>query len=247
MANSRIGLIGGISWDSTAEYYRLLNQLVDKSAGPHTQPEVVIDSQNFEVNVALQRAQDWDACNEIYIDAAKRLESAGATVLGLCANTAHRGFEVVQASVSIPMIDIRVAMAQEVPSLEKVQAEVAHARGSRSLASHLKSRLGLEGIKAAILYEVLSKEQMHDLPTLAATIKALPIRLVAPRPLAEAISSAGGVLFEVLNQQLMLEQLPGVFCAGEMLDWEAPTGGYLLTASMASGMAAGQGAVQYLS
>ena len=132
-------------------------------------------------------------------------------------------------------------------SLEKVQAEVAHARGSRSLASHLKSRLGLEGIKAAILYEVLSKEQMHDLPTLAATIKALPIRLVAPRPLAEAISSAGGVLFEVLNQQLMLEQLPGVFCAGEMLYWEAPTGGYLLTASMASGMAAGQGAVQYLS
>jgi predicted flavoprotein YhiN len=132
-------------------------------------------------------------------------------------------------------------------SLEKVQAEVAHARGSRSLASHLKSRLGLEGIKAAILYEVLSKEQMHDLTTLAATIKALPVRLVAARPLAEAISSAGGVLFEVLDQQLMLEQLPGVFCAGEMLDWEAPTGGYLLTASMASGFAAGQGAKDYLS
>ncbi len=131
-------------------------------------------------------------------------------------------------------------------SLEKVQAEVAHARGSRSLASHLKSRLGLEGIKAAILHEVLGKEQMHDLPTLAATIKALPIRLVAPRPLDESISSAGGVLFEVLDQQLMLEQLPGVFCAGEMLDWEAPTGGYLLTASMASGFAAGQGAKRYL-
>ncbi len=131
-------------------------------------------------------------------------------------------------------------------SAQKVQAEVAHARGSRSLASHLKSRLGLEGIKAAILYEVLSKEQMHDLPTLAATIKSLPIRLVAPRPLEEAISSAGGVLFEVLDRQLMLEQLAGVFCAGEMLDWEAPTGGYLLTASMASGFAAGQGVKKYL-
>ena len=131
-------------------------------------------------------------------------------------------------------------------SAQKVQAEVAHARGSRSLASHLKSRLGLEGIKAAILYEVLSKEQMHDLPTLAATIKSLPIRLVAPRPLEEAISSAGGVLFEVLDRQLMLEQLAGVFCAGEMLDWEAPTGGYLLTASMASGFAAGQGVRKYL-
>jgi predicted flavoprotein YhiN len=111
----------------------------------------------------------------------------------------------------------------------------------------LKSRLGLEGIKAAILHEVLSKEQMHDLPTLAATIKALPIRVLAARPLEEAISSAGGVLFEVLNARLMLEQLPGVFCAGEMLDWEAPTGGYLLTASMASGFAAGQGAKEYLS
>jgi uncharacterized flavoprotein (TIGR03862 family) len=132
-------------------------------------------------------------------------------------------------------------------SLERVQTEVAHGRGSRSLSSHLKSRLGLEGIKAAILYEVLSKDQMHDLPTLAATIKALPIRVLAARPLEEAISSAGGVLFEVLNAQLMLEQLPGVFCAGEMLDWEAPTGGYLLTASMASGFAAGQGAREYLS
>ncbi len=131
--------------------------------------------------------------------------------------------------------------------LEKVLSEVVHARGSRSLASHLKSRLGLEGIKAAILYEVLSREQMHHLPTLAATIKAVPLRLVAARPLEEAISSAGGVLFEVLDQQLMLEHLPGTFCAGEMLDWEAPTGGYLLTASIASGFAAGQGAKKYLS
>ena len=132
-------------------------------------------------------------------------------------------------------------------SLERVQAEVGHGRGSRSWSSHLKSRLGLEGIKAAVLYEVLSKEQMHDLPTLAAAIKALPLRVVAARPLEEAISSAGGVPFETLDQQLMLKQLPGIFCAGEMLDWEAPTGGYLLTASMASGLAAGQGAKSYLS
>ena len=130
--------------------------------------------------------------------------------------------------------------------LEKVLAEVRHPRGSRSLSSHLKSRLHLEGIKSAILHERLSKEAMNDPAQLAAAIKALPITLQAARPIDEAISTAGGVLFEVLTPQLMLEQLPGVFCAGEMLDWEAPTGGYLLQACFASGVAAGQGALAYV-
>ncbi|MDZ7920603.1 TIGR03862 family flavoprotein [Rhodoferax sp.] len=130
--------------------------------------------------------------------------------------------------------------------LEKVLAEVRHPRGSRSLSSHLKSRLHLEGIKSAILHERLSKDAMNDPAQLAAAIKALPITLQAARPIDEAISTAGGVLFEVLTPHLMLEQLPGVFCAGEMLDWEAPTGGYLLQACFASGVAAGQGALAYL-
>ena len=129
---------------------------------------------------------------------------------------------------------------------ERVVAEVGHPRGSRSLSSHLKSRLGVEGIKAALLHELLSKAQMNDPSLLAASIKALPITLVAARPIDEAISTAGGVLFEVMDRHLMLEQLPGVFCAGEMLDWEAPTGGYLLTACLASGRQAGQGALAYL-
>jgi len=77
-------------------------------------------------------------------------------------------------------------------------------------------------------------------------IKALPVRLIAPRPLDEAISSAGGVVFEALDERLMIRSLPGVFCAGEMLDWEAPTGGYLLTACFASGRAAGLGALDWL-
>ncbi|MNW05039.1 hypothetical protein D3C71_2012280 [compost metagenome] len=77
-------------------------------------------------------------------------------------------------------------------------------------------------------------------------IKALPIVLVRPRPLDEAISSAGGVAFEALNEGLMLKQLPSVFCAGEMLDWEAPTGGYLLTACFASGRKAGLGILDWL-
>ncbi|MBT2325067.1 TIGR03862 family flavoprotein [Variovorax paradoxus] len=126
-------------------------------------------------------------------------------------------------------------------SAEQVRAAVLHPRGARSVASHLKSRLGLEGIKTGVLHEVLTREQMHAPDTLAETIKAVPLRLIAPRPIDEAISTAGGVRFEALDAHLMAAALPGVFFAGEMLDWEAPTGGYLLTASMASGVAAARG------
>ena len=129
---------------------------------------------------------------------------------------------------------------------ERVLSQVAHPRGSRSLSSHLKSRLGIEGIKAGLLHELLGKDDMADPPKLAAALKALPVTLVAARPIDEAISSAGGVRFEAMDRRLMLQQLPGVFCAGEMLDWEAPTGGYLLTACLASGRVAGQGVLGWL-
>lgn len=129
---------------------------------------------------------------------------------------------------------------------ERVAAELAHPRGSRSLASHLQSRLGLKGAKLALLHECLPAADIQDPARLAAGIKALPLRLTAPRPLDEAISSAGGVCFEGLDEHLMLRALPGVFCTGEMLDWEAPTGGYLLTACFATGHAAGRGAAQWL-
>jgi hypothetical protein len=131
-------------------------------------------------------------------------------------------------------------------SSERVLAEVAHPRGTRSLSSHLKSRLRLDGVKSALLRECLPAETFAQPQMLAAAIKAVPIRLQAARPLDEAISSAGGVLFEVLTPQLMLEQMPGVFCAGEMLDWEAPTGGYLLTACLATGHTAAQGILRFL-
>jgi uncharacterized flavoprotein (TIGR03862 family) len=130
--------------------------------------------------------------------------------------------------------------------LQRVIAEVAHPRGSRSLSSHLQSRAGLRGAKVALLHEVLAAGEISDPDKLARAIKSLPLILVAPRPIAEAISSAGGVRFEALDEQLMLRDLPGVFCAGEMLDWEAPTGGYLLTACFASGREAGRGALDYL-
>jgi uncharacterized flavoprotein (TIGR03862 family) len=129
----------------------------------------------------------------------------------------------------------------------RVLAEVQRPRGGRSLATHLKSRLGLQGLKLALLHEVLGAAGMGDLPRLAATIKALPLVLAAPRPIDEAISSAGGVAWDAVDGDLMLKALPGVFCAGEMLDWEAPTGGYLLTASLATGRQAGLGALRWLS
>ena len=131
-------------------------------------------------------------------------------------------------------------------SAEKVLSEVAHPRGSRSLSSHLKSRLGLDGIKMAILHELCPKNTLQQPAALAAAMQALPITLVATRPIDEAISSAGGVRFEALDGGLMSTRQPGVFCAGEMLDWEAPTGGYLLTACLATGAMAGEGARRWL-
>ena len=131
-------------------------------------------------------------------------------------------------------------------SAERVLADVAHPRGSRSLSSHLKSRLGLDGIRMAIVNERLDKATLHDPVRLAAALKAVPITLVATRPIDEAISSAGGVRWGGLDDGLMVKGRPGLFIAGEMLDWEAPTGGYLLTACLASGVAAAQGASRWL-
>ncbi|MBX9269559.1 TIGR03862 family flavoprotein [Chromobacterium violaceum] len=128
----------------------------------------------------------------------------------------------------------------------RVLAEVAHPRGSRSLSSHLQSRLNLKGARAGILRECLDKESFQNPAMLAAAIKRLPVTVTAARPIDEAISTAGGVCFSALDARQMLAALPGVFCAGEMLDWEAPTGGYLLTACFASGRAAGQGIADWL-
>ncbi|RKR44042.1 TIGR03862 family flavoprotein [Paraburkholderia sp. BL17N1] len=139
------------------------------------------------------------------------------------------------------MLDLAPGLA-----LERVVAEVTRPRGSRSMSSHLHGRIGIGGVKLALLHEILSKEAFADANGLAHAIKALPVRLTRARPIAEAISTAGGIPFEALNEHLMIERLPGVFCAGEMLDWEAPTGGYLLTACFASGLAAGRGAAAYV-
>lgn len=129
---------------------------------------------------------------------------------------------------------------------EQVIKAISQPRGSKSMANHLRGRLGLDGARAGLLRELSTAEDYADPQRLARLIKALPLRVVRPRPLDEAISSAGGVCFPAMDARLMLNALPGVFCAGEMLDWEAPTGGYLLTACFASGRAAGLGALHWL-
>ena len=130
--------------------------------------------------------------------------------------------------------------------LVKLQQALAKPRGKHSMAKHLHRQAGLDGVKAALLRELAPAAAFAEPAALAPWIKALQITLLRPRPLDEAISSAGGVPFAALNEGLMLKALPGVFCAGEMLDWEAPTGGYLLTACFASGRVAAQGLLDWL-
>jgi uncharacterized flavoprotein (TIGR03862 family) len=128
---------------------------------------------------------------------------------------------------------------------QRVLDEVMRPRGTRSMSSHLQSRLGIKGVKSGLLHECLGKADYADPVRLARALKALPVVLKRPRPIDEAISSAGGVRFAALDGA-MLRDVPGVFVAGEMVDWEAPTGGYLLTACFGSGRAAGRAALDWL-
>ncbi len=153
--------------------------------------------------------------------------------------------------------DLRAAIARDghvllhldlVPDrrLARLTGDLAKPRGKRSLSDHLRRQAGIAGAKAALLHEVLGKETTQDMARVAATLKRLPLRLLRPRPLAETISTAGGIRLEALDDRLMVRALPGVFAAGEMLDWEAPTGGYLLTACFASGLRAAWGTLAWL-
>lgn len=144
--------------------------------------------------------------------------------------------------VAILHLDLAPGRAEEV-----LRQALARPRGRRSLGEHLRRQAGIAPVHAALLVEALGHPLPADPAVLAATLKRLPLRLLAPRPIAEAISSAGGVRLESLDAGLMLRARPGTFLAGEMLDWEAPTGGYLLTACFASGLRAGRAAVAFLS
>jgi uncharacterized flavoprotein (TIGR03862 family) len=152
---------------------------------------------------------------------------------------------------------LRAALAAGAPGLihldlcpdwpaQRLVERLQRPRGSRSLASHLEKTIGLKGVQRGLLYESVPRADFAEAAQLARWIKQLPVTLLRPRPLAEAISSAGGVVFSEVDDDLMLHRRPGTFCAGEMLDWEAPTGGYLLTACLATGQLAGRAAAAWL-
>jgi len=186
--------------------------------------------------VAARMASERDACPGEFV-----LTDTGVEGSLVYAFSARLRDEIAARGEATWVLDLLPQLGEA-----KVRAEVAHPRGPRSLSTHLKSRLGIAGAKAALLHELLSREQFEDPLALAAALKALPLKLVRPRPVEEAISTAGGVRLDALDDHFMARDLPGVFCAGEMLDWEAPTGGYLLTASFATGRVAGQGAADWL-
>lgn len=130
-------------------------------------------------------------------------------------------------------------------SLSSLIERISKPRGKQSMTNHLRKCLGIDGVKAGLLREFVPATDFNDPRKLGFAIKALSIKLIASRPIAEAISTAGGISFDAVDKHLMLQNLPGLFCCGEMLDWEAPTGGYLLTACFASGRTAGDGVVKW--
>lgn len=242
--------LGGGSWARLGSDAAWLPWLVDK--GVQTAPLQAANS-GFEVqawsallkdkfagaplkNIALSLAGQPPRLGECIVTA---LGLEGSLVYAWSAQIRETINRAGSATVLLDLLPNR--------TVENIEAALNKPRGSRSMAKHLHSQLGLDGIKAALLRELTDASTFAAPAQLARAIKALPIELVRPRPLDEAISSAGGVMFEAMDQRLMLKALPGVFCAGEMLDWEAPTGGYLLTACFASGRKAGLGMLDWLS
>ncbi len=186
-------------------------------------------------NVAMHLAGEAPRLGEAIVTASG---IEGSLVYALSAQIREQINAHGQATVYVDLLPNR--------TVDNTAAALSKPRGSRSMAKHLHSAVGIDGVKAALLRELTDKATFDEPQALARAIKALPIVVVRPRPLDEAISTAGGVRFEALDSGLMLQAVPGVFCAGEMLDWEAPTGGYLLTACFASGRRAAQGVLGWL-
>lgn len=178
------------------------------------------------------------------------LEVQGCRVLGELTLT-KTGFEsgvvysqaaVIREALGSGPVDILLDLAPDRPLADLVK-RLSRPQGKASLSNHLRKSVGIEGVKAALLRETPLPSNPE---ALAAKIKALKLTVQAARPLDEAISTAGGVAWTSVTDGLMLKNRQGSFVAGEMLDWEAPTGGYLLTGCLASGFLAGRSAVDWL-
>ncbi len=142
------------------------------------------------------------------------------------------------ASLTIDLLPLK--------SEDELIKKLGNTKPKESFSKYLKRTLGISGVKTALLHEVFDKQQLQTPEGLATCLKNVPVSFYKTKPIEEVISSAGGVCESGVNEQLMIRNLPGVFCAGEMLDWEAPTGGYLLTACFATGRLSGKGVVDWL-
>ncbi len=149
--------------------------------------------------------------------------------------------EIERSGTAIIYIDLSPQRSQQ-----QITERLMQPQGKNSRAKHLKNKIGIDGVKAALLREYSDHSVFSQPQALAKLIKAFPITLIQANPLADAISTSGGVCFDELDSLQMIKKVEGVFCAGEMLDWEAPTGGYLLSACFASGYSAGQGILQWI-
>tara|TARA_R110000796_G_scaffold88559_1_gene190606 strand:- start:71144 stop:72346 length:1203 start_codon:yes stop_codon:yes gene_type:complete len=150
----------------------------------------------------------------------------GSAVYAISATLRDQWLETGTATVTLDLAPDR--------TLEDVTARLTKPRGKNSLGNHLRKTLGLDATKTALIFEVTPRNILKDPAKLAMAIKDLPLKITKPRPLDEAISTAGGLAWEELDETFQLKKRPGIYCVGEMVDWEAPTGGYLLSGCLAN-------------
>ena len=179
------------------------------------------------------------SCGEHETRGEVMIAQSGVEGGGIYALSAPLRDMIAREGVASLQIDLRPDV-----SVDELAERLSRPRGSQSLSNLLRKAAGLPPVALALLREV-QRALPDDAGALAALIKALPLPLLRPRPIARAISSAGGLAFSEIDENLMLRQAPGLFVCGEMLDWEAPTGGYLLQACFATGFVAGQAAARY--
>jgi len=200
-------------------------------------------------NVGMQRA--WSAHMQPFFG--QPVKNVELTVAG---QRSHGEFVITQSGVEGGAIYALGRMLRQSPlaqidfapqlSVQVLRAMISNRKPKDSLGNFLRKSVKLDATKRALLFE-LTRPMPRDTEGLVTAIKAAPLTLAGSRPIDEAISTAGGLSWEALTPELMLKDVPGVFCAGEMLDWDAPTGGYLITACLATGRWAGRAAADYLS
>jgi uncharacterized flavoprotein (TIGR03862 family) len=200
-------------------------------------------------NVGMQRA--WSAHMQPFFG--QPVKNVELTVAG---QRSRGEFVITQSGVEGGAIYALGRMLRQTPlaqidfapqlSVQVLRAMISNRKPKDSLANFLRKSVKLDATKRALLFE-LTRPMPRDTEGLVTAIKAAPLTLAGSRPIDEAISTAGGLSWEALTAELMLKDVPGVFCAGEMLDWDAPTGGYLITACLATGRWAGRAAADYLS